>query len=62
MSIEPEGEHLRKAVKWVLEEAAFDPEKAMGDLVREACLKFDLSPMEAEFLAKTVHKKQNPPE
>jgi len=58
MSIQPEGEDLRKAVKWVLEEASFCPEKTMADLISEACLKFDLSPIEAEFLAKTIQEKK----
>jgi len=58
MSIQPEGEDLRKAVKWVLEEASFSPEKTMGELIRDACLKFDLSPIEAEFLSKTIQEKK----
>ncbi len=58
MSIQPQGEDVRKAVKWVLEEASFHPEKAVGDLVRDACLKFDLSPIEAEFLTKTLLEKK----
>jgi len=59
MTIQPEGEDLRKAVKWVLEEAAYGPQKSMGDLIREACLKFDLSPIEADFLAKTIQEKKS---
>lgn len=57
MSVQPEGEDLRKAVKWVLEEADFDPKRTLKDLIREACLKFDLSPLEADFLAKTLRER-----
>ncbi|MFH1102768.1 MAG: hypothetical protein V1714_03240 [Pseudomonadota bacterium] len=54
MDILPEGEDLRKAVKWIWAEAASDPNKGLSDLIREACLKFDLSPIEAEYLLKAV--------
>jgi len=50
MSIQPEGEALRKAVKWVSEEQKYNPETPLATLLREAGLKFDLSPKEAEFL------------
>ena len=54
MDISPEGEDLRKAVKWIWAESASDPSKGLSDLIREACLKFDLSPLEAEYLLKAV--------
>jgi hypothetical protein len=50
MNILPEGESLRKAVKWVDEEHRDQPAKALNALVQEACLKFDLSPKDATFL------------
>ena len=50
MSIQPEGELLRKAVKWVSEERTYNPEKKLKALVDEACMKFNLSPKEAEYL------------
>ena len=56
MSIQPEGEELRKAVKWVSEKRKFNPEKKLNEVIEEACLKFDLSPMEAEFLSRFVIK------
>jgi len=56
MSIQPEGEELRKAVKWVSEKRKFNPEKKLNEVIEEACLKFDLSPMEAEFLSRFVVK------
>ena len=50
MSIQPKGEDLRKAVKWVSDERQFNPGKASKTLVEEACMKFDLSPKDADFL------------
>jgi len=50
-TVQPEGEDLRKAVKWISEERKYGSEKKTGKLVEEACLKFNLSPMDAEYLA-----------
>ena len=50
MSIQPKGEDLRKAVKWVLEERKYNPGKKSKTLIEEACMKFDLSPKDADFL------------
>ncbi len=58
MSIMPEGEDLRKAVKWVSEERKFNPEKNIGNIIQEACLKFDLSPLDADFLDRFI-KEEN---
>lgn len=54
MSIVPEGEILKKAVKWVSEERKRKPEKKVEKLVEEACMKFDLPPKDAEFLMRLV--------
>ena len=53
-TLQPEGEDLRKAVKWISEERKFNPAAQTAKLVEEACLKFDLSPMDAEYLVKTL--------
>ena len=50
MSIQPKGEDLRKAVKWVSDERQFNPGKELKTLIEEACMKFDLSPKDEEFL------------
>ncbi len=50
MSILPEGEQLRKAVKWISDERRDHPEAGMFKLIQDACLKFDLPPKDAEFL------------
>lgn len=51
-TIVPQGEDLRKAVKWISEERQGSPEKKLAKLVEEASVKFDLSPVDAEFLFK----------
>ncbi len=56
MTIMPEGDDLRKAVKWLSDEKQLSPEKKMSDLIDEACLKFDLSPLDAEFLSRAVRQ------
>lgn len=56
MSIEPEGEDLRKAVKWISEECQDNPQKKNRQLIEAACLKFNLSPKDAEFLARCLKK------
>lgn len=46
----PEGEDLRRAVRWVSEHLQEDPGQSLGKLVQEAVFKFDLSPRDADFL------------
>jgi len=53
-TVQPEGEELRKAVKWISEARRDEPEKRLSKLIEEACMQFDLSPIEAEFLQKTL--------
>jgi len=56
MPIELEGEDLRKAVKWISEERQDNPNKKTRKLIESACLKFNLSPKDAEFLARCLKK------
>jgi hypothetical protein len=49
-TIQPEGEELRKAVKWISDERTYGDEKPLFKLIEEASLKFDLSPMDTEYL------------
>ena len=48
----PQGEDLRKAVKWISEERQSSPARKLAKLVEEASVKFDLSPADGEFLFK----------
>jgi len=50
MSILPEGEQMRKAVKWISDKRLDNPEASLIKLIQDACLKFDLPPKDAEFL------------
>jgi hypothetical protein len=50
MTILPEGEQLRKAIKWISDVRTEHPEKKLSALIGDACLKFDLSPKDAEVL------------
>jgi hypothetical protein len=58
MSIQPEGEQVRKAIKWISAELQYGREKKqVGKLVDEACSLFDLSPKEAEELSNFYKKR-----
>jgi hypothetical protein len=54
MSILPEGEQLRKAVKWISDQRTEDPAIALFSLIEKACLKFDLTPKDGEFLMRHI--------
>jgi len=54
MSIQPKGEDLRKAVKWISEKRKHEHVKDLKQLVDDASLKFNLSPKDAEFLSRFV--------
>jgi hypothetical protein len=56
-TILPEGEDLRKATRWISEERSAYPQKTAAELIEEACLQFDLSPMGAEFIQRFVREK-----
>ena len=46
----PEGEDLRRAIKWISGSLQENPVKSILQLVQEATFKFDLSPKDADFL------------
>ncbi len=46
----PDGEDIRRAVKWVSGQLQENPGQPVRPLVQEAIFKFDLSPKDAEFL------------
>ena len=49
-TVQPQGEDLRKAVRWISEKRKYEPGQTLAVLIEKACLKFDLSPMDAEYL------------
>lgn len=50
MSIQPEGEAVRKAVKYISEEKLAAPEVSIQMLIQKACIRFDLTPKDSAFL------------
>ncbi|MEW6258573.1 MAG: hypothetical protein AB1547_01555 [Thermodesulfobacteriota bacterium] len=55
-TIMPEGEELRKAAKWIAEQRRDNPGKSLREIIAEACIKFDLSPMAAEYLDQSIER------
>lgn len=49
-TVQPEGEEIRKAVKWISDERQYGAEKPLINLIEEAGLKFNLSPADQEYL------------
>lgn len=49
-SILPHGESLRRALRWLDGAVKDRPEAPRGKLVDEAAVRFDLSPLEVDFL------------
>ena len=46
----PEGEDLRRAVRWISASLEERPSKPLYRLIEEALFKFDLSPKDGEYL------------
>lgn len=57
MSILPEGELLRRAIRWISDERLDNPGTSLFRLIEEACLKFDLSPKDEEVLVHFLTEK-----
>jgi hypothetical protein len=53
----PEGEEIRRAIKWISEMRETQPDRKLSKLVEEAALKFDLSPQQTDFLYNFFTKK-----
>jgi len=54
MGLEPQGEELRRAVKWISEQRSENSTLDPIRLIESACLKFDLSPRDEEFLLRFI--------
>jgi hypothetical protein len=46
----PKGDSLRRALVWLSEQRQVDPKASRSKLISEAGQRFDLTPMEEEFL------------
>jgi len=53
-SIQPQGDNIRKAVKWISEERQGGAAASNDQLVEQAAIKFNLSPKDVDFLMRFV--------
>jgi len=57
-TVMPTGEDIRRAFKWISENLETDPTQARLKLIEKAVFKFDLSPLDTEFLINFFSKKK----
>ena len=50
VTIQPKGEKVRQAVKWISENLKEDEKSPIYRLIQDAALRFTLSPKEEDFL------------
>lgn len=48
--LKPAGERMRRVIMWISETVKENPRRSRKNILREAEIKFDLSPLECEFL------------
>ncbi|MFP3928395.1 MAG: hypothetical protein ACLFUE_08855 [Desulfobacteraceae bacterium] len=49
-TIQPKGEKLRQAVRWISEERQENPQKPFSRLIQEASARFNLAPKDEIYL------------
>ncbi|MBW2027539.1 MAG: hypothetical protein JRH06_01670 [Deltaproteobacteria bacterium] len=49
-SLQPKGEKMRRAIKWISEVKMVEKSAPISALIERAALRFNLSPKEGEFL------------
>ncbi len=57
----PDGEELRRAVRWISDNLQENPDQPVQPLVQEAVFRFDLSPLDADFLIGFFRKRAEEP-
>ena len=57
-TIMPEGEDSKRAIKWISGHREETPDKPLQRLIEEAVFKFDLSPLDQEFLTGFFRQKK----
>ena len=50
MTVIPEGENIKKAIKWISVSFEENQNQVISTLIDKAVFKFDLSPKDTEFL------------
>ena len=56
-TIQPKGENVRQAIKWISAERQENPSKKTMTLIEEAGMRFNLSPKEQQFLVSFYEEK-----
>ncbi|MDO8722655.1 MAG: hypothetical protein Q7J31_10595 [Syntrophales bacterium] len=56
-AIVPAGEDIRRAVQWISENLAANTDQSRVKLIEQAVFRFDLSPLDTEFLLSFFRKK-----
>ncbi|HOK07578.1 MAG TPA: hypothetical protein PK836_09935 [Syntrophales bacterium] len=56
-TVMPEGEDLKRAIKWISTSLEENPNQSLIKLVEQAVFKFDLSPVDNEFLINFFKKR-----
>jgi len=56
-TIMPEGENVKKAVKWISAQLEEKNNEPLAILIEDAVFKFDLSPKDADFLTRFFGKR-----
>ena len=54
--IRPGGEAVKEALRWISNARRDDPKAKLAALIEQASVRFDLSPVEEEFLLQTFSK------
>lgn len=49
--LSPSGEAIRSALRWLVERRREEPTASRMRLIEEAALRYDLSPLDVDFLA-----------
>jgi len=55
-TIQPTGEKMRRVVLWISETVQANPQKNRLAILREAEIRFDLSPRECEFVESKLNE------
>ena len=57
--LKPAGEKMRRVILWISETVRTYPQKNRLDILREAEIKFDLSPLECEFIESKLNEEMD---
>ncbi|MBW1614934.1 MAG: hypothetical protein JRJ49_00035 [Deltaproteobacteria bacterium] len=54
MSVQPKGEHIKKAIKWLSAQREENKNKSEEAILEEVSVRFNLSPNDTEYIKKFV--------